>query len=232
MATWISPGVPPLAFSSQAIMSLRPAPRGRTSAVRPSYLYHRAVRRHAPAMPNQHLRTIFVVYASCTLRLLATWRTQTIRASPQPQPVPVPALSGASPHSASITAVSPGHKSSEGAHQQDWALAVNGCSRRISSVEKDSSRSGRDLRGHAVLPSYVPRERHTGGQPRPVLRLDRRPAQVLRQCLLAEVRAPSATQPLVASQCGQGRGADRGQADGLAEVEAARWRADGIHEFV
>src|SRR5215471_8427523 len=26
MATWISPGVPPLAFSSQAIMSLRPAP--------------------------------------------------------------------------------------------------------------------------------------------------------------------------------------------------------------
>src|SRR5215471_4983423 len=162
MATWISPGVPPLAFSSQAIMSLRPAPRGRTSAVRPSYLYHRAVRRHAPAMPNQHLRTIFVVYASCTLRLLATWCTQTIRASPQPQPVPVPALSGASPHWASITAVSPGHKSSAGAHQQDWrwrsmvAPGESARSRKIAAV--------RDLRGHAALPSYVPRERHTGGQ--------------------------------------------------------------------
>jgi hypothetical protein len=72
-------------------------------------------------------------------------------------------------------------------------------------------------------------DRRRGGRARPVLRLDLRPAQALQQGLLStEVRAPPPTQPVVASQCGQGRGADQGRADAtvrLAEVEAAK--ADG-----
>src|SRR5215469_8674215 len=112
-------------------------------------------------MPNQHLRTIFVVYASCTLRLLATWCTQTF----EPRRNPSLCLYWRShAHLPTGRRSRPFHRGTSplqaltnktGRWRSMVAPGESARSRKIAAV--------RDLRGHAALPSYVPRERHTGG---------------------------------------------------------------------
>src|SRR5262249_45916669 len=113
-------------------------------------------------MPNQHLRTIFVVYASCTLRLLATWCTQTF----EPRRNPSLCLYWRShAHLPTGRRSRPFHRGTSplqaltnktGRWRSMVAPGESARPRKIAAV--------RDLRGHAALPSYVPRERHTGSQ--------------------------------------------------------------------
>ena len=91
--------------------------------------------------PSQFQQTIIVLCPSCTLRLIGRM-APVDRARKQFEPRRNPSLylywrsQARSPHWASVTAVSPGHKSDAGAHQKCGAQVLSGCSWRIGSVLK------------------------------------------------------------------------------------------------
>ena len=91
-------------------------------------------------MPSQYRQTIFVLRASCSpsdgrhVSPVDRAREHTSHRNP------IRSLywrsKARSPHWASVTAVSPGHKSEAGAHQKFGAQVLSGCSWRIGSVLK------------------------------------------------------------------------------------------------
>src|SRR5262245_21104718 len=146
MATWTSPGSPPLVFSSQAIMSLRPVPPWATLRC-PIFLpwpsqSDTTCSCDAQSIPTNHLRSSCMMHfppigAMQARRPVDRAREHThTHEPPQPYPVPVLALEGA----VSPLGISCGRFA--GAHvrtRRFGAQEYGGCSRRIGSVLNGSS---------------------------------------------------------------------------------------------
>src|SRR5262245_57000004 len=143
MATWISPGSPPLVFSSQAIMSLKPVPPWANFRC-PIFLpwpsqSDTTCSFDAQSIPTNHLRSSCVMH----FPLIGAMQAPVDRAReththepPQPYPVPVLALEGA----VSPLGISCGRFA--GAHvrtRRFGAQESDGCSRRIGSVLNGSA---------------------------------------------------------------------------------------------
>ena len=92
-------------------------------------------------MPSQYRQTIFVLRASCSPSdgrhaSAPVDRTRERTSHRNPIRSLYWRSKARSPHWASVTAVSPGHKSEAGAHQKFGAQVLSGCSWRIGSVLK------------------------------------------------------------------------------------------------
>src|SRR5262245_56213527 len=136
MATWISPVLPPLAFSNQAIMSERPVPpcgNLRWPILLPPSSHSETTCSCDPqSIPTNHLRSLSIMHSP-------VWRMAPVdRARKQFEPRRNPT----SPLQVLTNKVG--------------ALVIAGCSWRIGSIQKDSADLGlRPRRGHASF-RYAP----------------------------------------------------------------------------
>src|SRR5215510_7176135 len=143
MATWISLGSPPLVFSSQAIMSLKPVPPWANLRC-PNFFpwssqSDTTCSFDAQSIPTNHLRSSCMLHfplIGCHAGSLLIVHAKHTHEPPQPHPVPVLALEGA----VSPLCISCGRFA--GAHvrtRRFGAQEYGGCSQRIGSVLNGSS---------------------------------------------------------------------------------------------